>query len=151
MEEESHPTPEEGKPESFEVIKKFMKRFGSHAAGNPGAETELSAKTEEPMHRATLKSDVQHYTLATPPVTPVRPSSSHVLWETPPGLAHSGYPLPSSTVPTRYEEKTMAQKQSHDRVSFCANDGVRSCSLYSGAIFNSLHIKKSSNHDNYVV
>ena len=48
--------------------------------------------------------------LATPPATPTRPNPNAEFRRSPPGLENQEYPNLKSDVPTRHEEKTIAQR-----------------------------------------
>ena len=135
LDKETHPSSEEKERKPSEVLKGFLKKYQSRSTRDLPVRTkedpwarrdswsrsaqtgptapEMEIKTEVSTPKPTPqvpKTDAQHYILATPPVTPTRPNPNAELHRSPPGLGNKEYPNLGSAVPTRHEEKTIAQK-----------------------------------------
>ena len=101
LEEKTHPSSEGEELKPSEVLKGFLNKYQSHSTRDLPVRTNM---------RPEMKTDAQHYTLATPPVTPTRPNPNAELHRPPPGLVNKEYPDLGSAVPSRHEKKTIAQR-----------------------------------------
>ena len=88
-------------------------------AGEPALEPATGKEEENyqgandislPVNNSEITQVTQHFLMATPPGQTRNPDSRAELCSPPPGLAPQEYPEQSSDMPSRHEERTIAQR-----------------------------------------